>query len=102
MNIEKKESITNLASKVKALNALQSESFSQTVFINDLANILDNSYNSETQKHNQAGIEELLKLISSQIDAYSWSSDEVTTANYYINSIVKELTNNIKDEVISI
>jgi len=101
MNIEKKDSISDLASKVKALNSLQSEYFSQTVFINDLGNILDNSYNSETQKHDPKGIDELVKVINNQIDAYSRSSDEITTENYYINDIVKGLTIDIQEEVLA-
>lgn len=101
MTIEKKDNLCNLTSQVKALNTLQSEYFSQMTFINDLRETLENSYNSETNKYEQKGVDKLIKKMFAEADGFIRTSGEISTENYYINSIVKGLTDKIQKEVMT-
>ncbi len=102
MEINKKESISNLTSQVQALNNLQNDYFNLMMFVNDIKDALENNYNSKTENYKQEGINEVLNIVENQIDCYSKNSADIKNGTYYINSICKDLTDKIQKEVISI
>lgn len=102
MNIDNKDNLCNLTSQLQALNTIQNEYFSLTSFVADIKNTLESSFNSETNKYEQEGIESVLKIIDSQIDGYYRTSAELSTENYHLNSISKTLADNLQREIMSI
>jgi len=102
MELNKKDNLSNLTNQVQTLNTLQSEYFNLLSLINDMREILNNSYNSEKEQYEQEGIDKLINTIEGQIDGCYKTSLEISDQNYYINAISKDLTAKINEEIISL
>lgn len=97
--LDKRDNLHNLTNQLQALSNVQSEYHSIMSFLNDIRKGLNNSYNLETRKHSQEGVNNVLKLIDSQIDGYSRNSGDISTENYFLKLTTDVLADKIQEGI---
>lgn len=99
MELERKDNLSNLISQLQALSTLRNEYFSLMLFIADIKDVLENSYNTKTCDYEQEGVDKVLKIIDSQIDGYYRTSEEISNENYFLNLLSKTLSERLQNEI---
>lgn len=78
---------------VNELRKLQIDYIEMKVFLSELGNILDNSFDAESGNFNATKLTSLAETMSKQIDGYYRTSFELANTNSMLNKVSEILKN---------